>query len=226
MGLDRKDIVDAALILLNEVGIDALSTRKLAERLGVQQPALYWHFANKRALLNAMNEEILRQHYGAAPVDDGWEAFLRHHGQSFRDALLSVRDGARVHAGSPPTAEQFVEMEARLQGLKGWGFSTLDAMQGVVAINSFVLGSVMDEQADAENRLGWERATPGTPAVPHPALSEGLDALRLGGRQSAFDAGLGMIIEGLKPLRASSPGRTTRRKLAPAKKGGAPKDAA
>ena len=60
MKLDRDVILQAALSLLDEVGMDKLSTRLLAERLGVQQPALYWHFKNKRALLDAMNGEILR----------------------------------------------------------------------------------------------------------------------------------------------------------------------
>ncbi|MBU1305574.1 MAG: TetR family transcriptional regulator, partial [Alphaproteobacteria bacterium] len=53
MAIDRDRIIDEALLLLNEVGIDKLSTRKLAERLGVAQPALYWHFKNKSALLDA-----------------------------------------------------------------------------------------------------------------------------------------------------------------------------
>ncbi len=42
--LDRETVIQAALELLNEVGVDNLTTRKLAERLKVQQPALYWHF--------------------------------------------------------------------------------------------------------------------------------------------------------------------------------------
>ena len=50
MKLDRQQIVDAALDLLNEVGIDQLSTRLLAQRLKVQQPALYWDFASKGAI--------------------------------------------------------------------------------------------------------------------------------------------------------------------------------
>ncbi|HEY8310696.1 MAG TPA: TetR family transcriptional regulator, partial [Gemmatimonadaceae bacterium] len=36
-------IVRSALDLLNEVGLDAFTTRRLAERLGVKQPAIYWH---------------------------------------------------------------------------------------------------------------------------------------------------------------------------------------
>jgi TetR/AcrR family tetracycline transcriptional repressor len=65
MKVDRQGIFGHALELLNEVGIDALSTRAIAQRLGVQQPALYWHFKNKRALLDAMNGEILARAHEA-----------------------------------------------------------------------------------------------------------------------------------------------------------------
>ena len=63
MAMDRGRIVDEALLLLNEVGIDKLTTRRLAERLGVQQPALYWHFANKSALLDAVNSAMLARYH-------------------------------------------------------------------------------------------------------------------------------------------------------------------
>lgn len=67
----RKDaIIRTALDLLNEVGVDNLTTRKLAERLGVQQPALYWHFKNKRALLDALSEAMLvEDHTHSAPKE-------------------------------------------------------------------------------------------------------------------------------------------------------------
>lgn len=59
MAIEREKILDVALDLLNEVGLDQFSTRRLAERLGVQQPALYWHFKNKSTLLDALNGEML-----------------------------------------------------------------------------------------------------------------------------------------------------------------------
>ena len=61
MRLDRERIVDAAMALLDEVGLDAFSTRALAARLGVRQPALYWHFRNRRALLEAMNARMIAE---------------------------------------------------------------------------------------------------------------------------------------------------------------------
>ena len=41
--LSRETVVTEALDLLDEVGLDAVSTRQLATRLGVEQPSLYWH---------------------------------------------------------------------------------------------------------------------------------------------------------------------------------------
>ena len=56
--LQREAVIRTALELLNDVGMEGLTTRRLAERLGVQQPALYWHFKNKRALLDALAEAM------------------------------------------------------------------------------------------------------------------------------------------------------------------------
>ncbi|EAA6126831.1 TPA: tetracycline resistance transcriptional repressor TetR(G), partial [Salmonella enterica subsp. enterica] len=94
--LDKGTVIAAALELLNEVGMDSLTTRKLAERLKVQQPALYWHFQNKRALLDALAEAMLAErHTRSLPEEnEDWRVFLKENALSFRTALLSYRDGA------------------------------------------------------------------------------------------------------------------------------------
>ncbi|WP_143673537.1 TetR family transcriptional regulator, partial [Streptomyces griseiscabiei] len=42
--LDKAQVAEAALRLLNEVGLEGLSLRLIAKELDVQAPALYWHF--------------------------------------------------------------------------------------------------------------------------------------------------------------------------------------
>ena len=54
MALDRAQVVTAAIELLDEVGLDGLTLRRLAQELGVQAPALYWHFKDKQELLDQM----------------------------------------------------------------------------------------------------------------------------------------------------------------------------
>ncbi|MCE3589844.1 TetR family transcriptional regulator, partial [Escherichia coli] len=59
--LQREAVIRAALDLLGETGVDGLTTRRIAAALGVQQPALYWHFKDKAALLDALAETILME---------------------------------------------------------------------------------------------------------------------------------------------------------------------
>jgi AcrR family transcriptional regulator len=49
-----REIVDAARELLESDGVDGLSMRRLANRLGIRAPSLYSHFADKQALENAL----------------------------------------------------------------------------------------------------------------------------------------------------------------------------
>ena len=116
MAIGRDRIVAEALQLLNEVGIDKLSTRKLAERLGVQQPALYWHFRNKSELLDAINSEMLLRYHSERLPKPGqdWVAFTLANARSIRKTLLSVRDGARLRrdAGRPSLHHRHRERRA------------------------------------------------------------------------------------------------------------------
>ena len=157
MKLAPGQIVDTALILLNEVGIDELTTRRLAERLGVQQPALYWHFKNKRTLIDAMNAAILeRGHTHRLPRQgQPWDDFVRENARSFRRALLAYRDGARVHAGTEPSEADLPGAEAQLRCLVDAGFPPSLAMHALIAIGNFVLGSVLERTGGRRTGARW-----------------------------------------------------------------------
>jgi AcrR family transcriptional regulator len=51
VGNRRSDIVDAAMTLFAERGVEHVSTRQIAQRVGISQPSLYAHFPTKEALL-------------------------------------------------------------------------------------------------------------------------------------------------------------------------------
>jgi len=57
-GITRDAIVDAALAVLDDVGMDGLTVRAVAERLDVKAPALYWHVRDKKALLDEMGTRV------------------------------------------------------------------------------------------------------------------------------------------------------------------------
>jgi AcrR family transcriptional regulator len=87
--LNREQVLTAALDLLDEVGLDQLTMRRLTTALGVQNGATYWHFRSKQALLEAMADELL------AGVVEGvtgpWDVRVIDLARRLRRALLSRR---------------------------------------------------------------------------------------------------------------------------------------
>ncbi|QSI28373.1 TetR family transcriptional regulator [Variovorax sp. RKNM96] len=219
MKLDSEVILEAALALLDEVGIDKLSTRLLAERLGVQQPALYWHFKNKRALLDAMSGEILRRaHERRLPLDgETWEDFLRENARSFRRALLARRDGARLHAGTEPDPGDLEMVEAQLAAVVNRGMAATDAMALMIALGRYTVGCVLEEQA-APDDAAVRQQTLDAAAASRPLLAEAFASYRKAGPDAMFDIGVDLMIEGAKARLAnkeSNEPKAARRKPAP-----------
>ena len=206
MAMDRERIVDEALALLNEVGIDKLSTRKLAERLGVQQPALYWHFKNKSALLDAVNSAMLaRYHTNRPQPGQDWVEFTYANARSIRSTLLAVRDGARLTAGTRPSTAEFADTEAVLQLYVDAGFSASEAFGIAISITRYVVGYVLEEQGERERDLldsdAEAQSDPMAEVAPYPLLSEALRSLvNLGtiNTEQVFESGLTDMVEGMQ----------------------------
>jgi len=207
MAIDRDRIVDEALLLLNEVGIDKLSTRRLAERLGVQQPALYWHFKNKSALLDAVNTAMLARfhtHRVPAPGQD-WIAFTLANARSMRATLLSVRDGARLTAGTRPSPTEFADTERQLKIYVDVGFTAAEAFNIAIAVTRYVVGFVLEEQGEQEreriDQAGQSASALTAEVAPYPVLSEALQSLLQVGTintEAVFENGLHFLIEGMR----------------------------
>nr|AZP55973.1 improved tetracycline-controlled transactivator [Vector pBud.tTA.mCherry]AZP55989.1 improved tetracycline-controlled transactivator [Vector pcDNA3.1-tTA]AZP55990.1 improved tetracycline-controlled transactivator [Vector pcDNA3.1-tTA]AZP55993.1 improved tetracycline-controlled transactivator [Vector pcDNA3.1-tTAaak]AZP56038.1 improved tetracycline-controlled transactivator [Vector tTAwt.mCherry] len=204
--LDKSKVINSALELLNEVGIEGLTTRKLAQKLGVEQPTLYWHVKNKRALLDALAIEMLdRHHTHFCPLEgESWQDFLRNNAKSFRCALLSHRDGAKVHLGTRPTEKQYETLENQLAFLCQQGFSLENALYALSAVGHFTLGCVLEDQ---EHQVAKEeRETPTTDSMP-PLLRQAIELFDHQGAEPAFLFGLELIICGLeKQLKCESGG--------------------
>lgn len=149
MRYHRHDVVDRAIGLLDEVGLEALSMRRLAGVLGVQPSALYHHFENKQALLGAMADEVLAR--GRRPTEVvTWQAELRLVCVELRDIMLAHRDGAAlistVHALGVGASEP---MQRMANALRWAGADAELARVGSRTLFHYVYGHVADEQVTA-----------------------------------------------------------------------------
>lgn len=216
--LSRETVIRAALDLLNEVGVDGLSTRRLAERLGVQQPALYWHFKNKRELLDALSRQMLVERHtrGIPQPGEHWRTFLHDNAMSFRRGLLAYRDGARIHAGTRPDGPQAGAVEAQLRLLRDAGFAPDASVHALLAVSQYTVGAVLEQQA-AQDGAGQGMTRQELPQDA-PLLRVAMDILEGGGPDQAFEQGLALLLDGLAcrleqggarpPARRASKGNT------------------
>jgi TetR/AcrR family transcriptional regulator, tetracycline repressor protein len=165
MSLDRAAIVDAALALLDREGVEGLSTRKLAADLGIRGPSLYWHFKNKRELLDHMAERMLHSALPAPPVAItpafDRRAWLEAGARGIRKVALSRRDGALVLAGSRPVTQGGeISWGKFIAALQMTGMAAEDGAMALQVLGRFAVGWVLYEQTSgrslADSEAGFE----------------------------------------------------------------------
>lgn len=152
MGYHRSDVVERAIGVLDETGLDALSMRRIAADLGVQVGALYHHFDNKAALLAAVADEILRRGHRPAEIV-AWDAEVHLLCVGLRDAMRRHRDGAALIAQVYRSDAEALERPLR-SALERGGADQHVARVGARSLVRFVLSHQGDEPADFALGLG------------------------------------------------------------------------
>jgi TetR/AcrR family transcriptional regulator, tetracycline repressor protein len=216
VSLDRTQVVKAAIELLDEVGLDGLTLRRLAQELGVQAPALYWHFKNKQELLDQMvyvistTEAPLRQ-----PVDgEAWDHWLAERARDIRRSINRHRDGAMLVASTHPHSGQWQDIEDSLGVLADAGMTPADGLRAMLTVGNYVSGFTLEEQADRTRGStgndvdAAELEEMMTALADYPLLSEALREVGDPQGDSAFEAGLDVVLDGLRQ-RASRAGGAT-----------------
>jgi TetR/AcrR family transcriptional regulator, tetracycline repressor protein len=194
-GLTADVITRAAVELLDEVGLAQLSTRRLADRLGVRSPTLYWHVKNKAALLDLVAEAICADAFDidpAAPWRDQLAAGLRQ----FRALLLAHRDAATLLRERPPGPRRLVHIETTVRILLDAGFSPEDAAGISRLLAAHVLASVPTAPAGDPSPVLASMAD-------YPNLARVAPAFARLSETDLFDLGIEIILDGLAHRRGT-----------------------
>lgn len=206
MRLQRKRVVDVAIDLLDADGLDALTMRRLAARLGVQAGALYWHFASKQALLDAMADRFLAG-LGVDLPAGSWDEQLSAMARRLREALLAHRDGARVMAGTFVSEPNTVLAgNIAVEILHGAGLPRERAGWTAIAAMHYVLGHTIEEQAQIElvARGAWQ------PKLAVDGIENTIAATAFAAEPAErFEYGLRLLVDGIRGQLAQ-PTSTTR----------------
>src|SRR6476469_6479435 len=137
--LSRERILGAALELVDEQGIDALSMRKLGQALGYEAMSLYNHVANKDDLLNGILDLVLAEM--EPPEPDGGLPAIRASALSAHEALkrhpwaaTMLMSAARVRPA------RIAYMEALLASLRGAGLSADMTYHAYHVLDAHIIG--------------------------------------------------------------------------------------
>lgn len=194
--LDRDTILDAALRIVDDEGLEALSMRRLAAALDVNPMSIYHHLPGKAAVLSGLVQEVFAQ-VSVTPPDDGvsWQDRLKHAARAYRGvlgahrnlALQIVSDTAAVSDSLAVAGEPFYD------ALERAGLPPRAVVEGVNTLVDFIHGFMLGEASSTEETFDLgpdllERVRQLPPGAA-PALTRVAEALGEEGLRYEFDAG-------------------------------------
>ena len=219
--LTRERVVDEALAVISADGVDALSMRALAARLGVVPGALYRHIPGKEQLYDLVLDGVL------AEVDCRTDQSLPWTGQvtALAQRLRVVLEGHPGIAGllkarDPLSPHSLALAEAFLAPLHAAGLPERQAARAFRLIYDYTIGFALSDRTTASEQRIQDAATRrqlhsflrSLPADRFPVLAALGEHVWAGGRDERFTASLDTLISGLqahlrpRPSRSSHPG--------------------
>lgn len=156
MTITRDDIIQHAIRILNERGLDKLSMREIAKHLDIKAASLYWHVKNKDELLALIAERISQRLTLDHDTGSAREQITQvlH---AYRQALLEVRDSVKIFNLTPPTTPaRMTLITTMLSRLEQLGVQADTLIVSANLLNNYVLAFVADE-------LRWKAELPEGP---------------------------------------------------------------
>jgi TetR/AcrR family transcriptional regulator, tetracycline repressor protein len=211
--LTRERLIDAALRIMDEEGLDAVSMRRVGRELGVEAMSLYHHVHDKEDLLLGVRERVLAQFLDPG-TDGDWEVRARQAARSWRHILrdhpnimVLISESKRFEM----TSTSMRPTETALRLLREVGLQDEDAVKAYCALGGFIVGFVMFEIGVARaSGPDDEPRTPeglmaALPADEFPCFMSSLPYLMHGDIDQRFEYGLDLLIAGIRSKSASVP---------------------
>ena len=196
--LSRERIRDVALELIDELGLAALSMRRLADALGVQAASLYTHYATKDDVLDAIANTLIAE-VDTSGFEQGWRQGLLTWARSYHAALTAHPNAAPIIASGTQRRDEFLDMANAVHGgLVGAGWPARRATEISGAVKYLVIGAASTPFASGfadDVQVYLDR-------YPHLTQAHRLraDAARID--RDSFELGLQALVRGLEQVPA------------------------
>ncbi|MCC4266947.1 MULTISPECIES: TetR/AcrR family transcriptional regulator [Microbacterium] len=145
--LDRGRIIGGAVELADDVGLEPLTIRRLADHLGVKPMSLYHYVSSKDDIVDGMVGRVFDE-VGMPDPRASWDAAVRERARSLRAALrrhpwaIPIMESRRT-----PGVDILKHHDAMLATWMRSGMPLWAVAHGVAVIDAFVYGFAMQEAA-------------------------------------------------------------------------------
>ena len=206
--LSRARVLQAAVALADEAGLEAFSMRGLAQELGVVPMALYKHVTNRDALLDDM-VDIVFSEIELPSGDLDWRSAMRRRAISTRAALKRHPWAIGTMESRHPGPANLRNHNAVMGCLREAGFSFELAIHAYSTQDAYIYGFALQERdlgfetPESAGEAAQTRAETIGALVDYPYLAEVVMKLRESGYDNTveFAWGLDLILDGLEQLR-------------------------
>lgn len=196
----RADVLAAALRLLDAEGLDGITMRRLAASLDLQPSALYHHFRDKKALIDALAEQLLAE-VGEVDPARPWDERIESIALQVRSALMAHRDGGRLSAGTFVAQPNTLRIGERyVEALRDAGLPEELWATTAFTLTYYILGHTIEEQAREEMIAdgAWSRQLAELADTPYPKIAHATAELEHLDGTTRFRRGLDLIIDGIR----------------------------
>ncbi|WP_051766710.1 TetR/AcrR family transcriptional regulator [Saccharothrix syringae] len=196
--LSREYIAATALVLVDDIGRDRFSMRKLGAELGVDPMAVYRYFTDQEELFDGIAEALFTElDARSLPWLGPWRDLAEQYARRLRDTLLAHPHAVPIFATRPVRSPEAIDTGNRMVELMtGAGFTPGLALRVLRCLREFTVGHAL---ALAVLRLGGERRSrkPAPDSPDYNLLARGADDA---GRGDHFDLGLTALLDGFADL--------------------------
>lgn len=145
--LDRARIIEGAVEVADQIGLEPLTIRRLAEHLGVKPMTLYHYVDGKDDIIDGMVGRVFDE-VGATDTTISWKDAIRARARSLRDALRRHPWAIPIMESRRKPGEDILDHhEAMLRVWLGTGFPVPVVAHGVAVVDAFVYGFALQETA-------------------------------------------------------------------------------
>ncbi|MEU4743327.1 TetR/AcrR family transcriptional regulator [Actinosynnema sp. NPDC023658] len=191
--LSREYIAAVALALVDDIGQDKFSMRKLGVELGVDPMAAYRYFTDQEDLFDGIADTLFAElDVEALPWDGPWRHLVEQYTRRLRDTLLAHPRAVTIFATRPVRSPAAIETGNRMITLMAEaGFTPGDALRVLRCLREFTVGHALTL---AVLRLGGERRSrkPPPESPEYNLLARSADEA---GTDDHFDLGLTAMLD-------------------------------